>query len=244
MKKNYTLLLCLLSLFFGFSQTQTDSVNVVPEDEKSPLIERSLPKELSKKYSGEEFNYDIKTGESQNLMTRFLNWLGRGLQDIFGINISPEAFKILEILIYILMGGLVIYLLIRLLANEKFNSIFIKKAKSIVDIDLAEQHIEDLDLDALLNEAIKKQDYRLAVRYHYLRVLKKLSQANLIEWHFDKTNSEYQKEIEKPKIKSGFKRVSYLYDYIWYGEQAIDENSYAQAHESFTVLNQQIPQQP
>ncbi|WP_350287061.1 DUF4129 domain-containing protein [uncultured Croceitalea sp.] len=244
MKKNYALILCLLGPFFGFSQTQTDSLKVVPEDERSLLVERSLPKDLSRTYDGEAFNYDIKTGESQNLLTRFLNWLGRGLQDIFGINISPEAFNILEILIYVLMGALVIYLLIRLLANEKFNSIFVKKAKSIADIDLAEQHIEDLDLDELLNKAIKNKNYRLAIRYHYLRVLKKLSHANLIEWHFDKTNADYQKEIEKPKIKSGFKRVSYLYDYIWYGEQPIDEASYTKANESFTLLNQQIPQQP
>ncbi len=226
---------------FGFSQTEKDSITLA-EDQDTKVTERILSDDLDKKYVGEEFNYDIKTGESQNLLTRFLNWLGNGLKDIFGINISPEVFKVLQYLIYLLMGGLVIYLIIRLLINEKFNSIFTKKATSIMDIDLAEQHIETLDLDNLLQQAIKNQNYRLAIRYQYLIVLKKLSQANSIEWHFDKTNADYQNELNKPNLQSGFKEVSYLYDYIWYGEQEISQFSYEKALKSFISLNKNIAQ--
>lgn len=241
MKRILTIVPFLFFFLLGFSQLEKDSVQI-PQDEATKLTERSLPNDLNKKYSGEEFNYEIKTGESQNLIARFLSWLSRGLNDIFGVNISPEAFKFLQYLIYFLMGGLVIYLIIRLLVNEKFNTIFTKKARSIIDIDLAEQHIESLDLDTLLQGALEDKNYRLAIRYHYLRVLKRLSQANIIEWHFDKTNSDYQNEITKPNLKSGFKEVSYLYDYIWYGEQSIDENSYETANSSFQSLNNSIAQ--
>lgn len=241
MKRILTIVPFLFFFLLGFSQLEKDSVQI-PQDEATKLTERSLPNDLNKKYSGEEFNYEIKTGESQNLIARFLSWLSRGLNDIFGVNISPEAFKFLQYLIYFLMGGLVIYLIIRLLVNEKFNTIFTKKARSIIDIDLAEQYIESLDLDTLLQGALEDKNYRLAIRYHYLRVLKRLSQANIIEWHFDKTNSDYQNEITKPNLKSGFKEVSYLYDYIWYGEQSIDENSYETANSSFQSLNNSIAQ--
>lgn len=223
------------------SQMANDSLQVLT-DTDSELVTRDWNEDLNKKYSGEEFNYDIKTGESQNLLARFLNWIGRGLKDIFGINISPEAFKIIQYLIYALMGGLVIYLLVKLLVNEKFNSIFTKKATAIADIDLSEQHIESLDIEALLQKALKANDYRLAIRYHYLKVLKKLSKAELITWHFDKTNIDYQNELERPKLKLNFKKVSYLYDYIWYGEQFIDENSYQKALQSFNLLNNNLPQ--
>lgn len=241
MKRILTIVPFLFFFLLGVSQLEKDSVQI-PQDEVTKLTERSLPNDLNKKYSGEGFNYEIKTGESQNLIARFLSWLSRGLNDIFGVNISPEAFKFLQYLIYFLMGGLVTYLIIRLLVNEKFNAIFTKKARSIIDIDLAEQHIESLDLDTLLQGALEDKNYRLAIRYHYLRVLKRLSQANIIEWHFDKTNSDYQNEITKPNLKSGFKEVSYLYDYIWYGEQSIDENSYETANSSFQSLNNSIAQ--
>ncbi|MFD2588268.1 hypothetical protein ACFSQJ_15110 [Croceitalea marina] len=237
--KIYTTLFIFLFLgAFAFSQEAKDSIVTI--DSMSTVHERSFD-DLNKKYNGEDFDYDIKTGESQNLLSRFLRWIGRGLSDIFGINLSPEALKLLEYIVYFLMGGLVIYLLVRVLVNEKFNSVFTRKAKTIFDIDLAEQHIESLDLDTLLAAAINKKDYRLAVRYHFLKILKKLSQNDIIEWHFDKTNTDYQNEIKQQKLQSGFKEVAYLYDYIWYGEQPIDRPMYETAETRFVVLNNLIP---
>ena len=237
--KIYILLIFNIFLnYTSFSQEVKDSI--VPIDSTSTLYNRTINEDLTKKYTGEDFNYDIKTGESQNLLSRFFNWIGRGLKNIFGIDLSPEALKILEYFIYFLMGGLVIYLLVRVLVNEKFNSIFTKKAKTIFDIDLAEQHIENLDLDALLNSALEDKNYRLAIRYHFLRILKRLSQKDIIEWHFDKTNTDYQNEIQQQQLQLGFKEVSYLYDYIWYGEQPIDESIYDTAKARFTALNNLI----
>ncbi len=221
----------------GFGRASSDSI---PQDKSSQLVERRLPDNLHENYQGEEFDYDVKTGEAQNLLARFFNWLGRILRNTFGIDIPPGAFKVMEIIVYILMGALVIYLLIRFLINEKFNSIFTKKAKSIIDIDLSEQHIENIDLDALLNQALEKKEYRLAIRYQFLKVLKKLSEKNLIDWHFEKTNSDYQQEIEKPDIRARFKEVTYIYDYIWYGQQEIDGNKYDAANALFAVLSNRL----
>nr|WP_246865797.1 DUF4129 domain-containing protein [Croceivirga thetidis] len=125
--------------------------------------------------------------------------------------------------------------------NERFEAIFSKKAKSFADIELAEQHIEAIDFDSLLKDALKNKDYRLAVRYHFLKLLKRLSQKELIEWHFEKTNSEYHQEIQEPKLQSGFKELAYLYDYVWYGEQPITESLFSRAANQFEKMNQIIP---
>jgi hypothetical protein len=232
------LLLCFLISNLVYAQQEQDTI--VKIDSTGRLYERTINDDLNKKYTGEDFNYDVKTGESQNLLSRFFNWIGRGLKNVFGINLSPETLKLLEYFIYFIMGGLVIYLLVRVLVNEKFNSIFTKKAKTVFDIDLAEQHIESLDLDALLKTALANKDYRLAVRYQFLRVLKRLSQKDIIDWHFDKTNLDYQNEIKQQHLQSGFKEVAYLYDYIWYGEQPINEIKYNAAKQKFKILNNLI----
>ena len=221
-----------------WGQVQQDSLQLTT-DTNGNIQERQL-EDLDKKYQGEEFNYDIKTGESQNLVNRFLNWLGRGLNDVFGIRLSPGTLKFLQYLIYVLMSGVMLYLIVRLLVNEKLSSIFTKKANAILDIEMEERHIEQLDLDALLKTALEHGDYRLAIRYHYLKSLKKLSQSDVIEWHFDKTNSDYEREIKEPFLKKAFKKIAYLYDYIWYGEQFIDAIAYEQAKQSFTQLNNTI----
>ncbi|SNY99405.1 hypothetical protein [Flagellimonas pacifica] len=235
-KRSITLvfLLCISTLF-----GQNDSIPV-PIDQESILHERSIDEDLSKKYTGEEFNYDVKTGESQNLLARFIKWLLEGIGNAVGIDISPETLLILEYLIYGLMGLLVIFILIRVFVNEKFNAIFTKKAKPLVDINLSEQHIESVDLDSLMDTALKNKDYRLAVRYQFLKILKLLSQKEIIEWHFEKTNSDYEKEIGEVKLQTEFRKASYLYEYIWYGEQYIDEMGYTKTASRFAMLNSLI----
>lgn len=240
MKSKYLSLFILLLSFAMYSQQDTDTLQL-KEDTDQAIDLRTFDEQLSQKYQGEEFNYDVRDGEAQNLIERFLQWFFQTLSENFGIDISPEAMKILEYIIYILMGGLVIYLLLRFLVGEHVSSIFKKGPSDIIDINLSEEHIEHLDLNALLSNAIKEKDFRLAIRYQFLRTLKMLSQKSIIDWHYEKTNSDYLREINSPAIKTMFKEVSYLYDYIWYGEQPIDEKIYGLAENRFQLLANQIP---
>lgn len=221
-----------------FAQGTNDSI--VKIDSSSVLTVRNNHEDLSKKYTGDEFNYTFKTGESQNLLARFINWSGQGLNSIFGITISPQLLELIEYFIYFLLIILVIYLVVKLLINENFNSLFQKKASIINDINLTEEHIEGIDINNLLSTAIEQKDYRLAIRYQFLLTLQKLSKGDIIEWHFDKTNSDYFTEIEQPEIKKGFKKIAYLYDYIWYGEQTIDDTKYTKSVLDFESINKQI----
>ena len=238
MKILITLILCHFIGYTAFSQEAENTVIAI--DSSTTLYERSINDNLTEKYNGDNFNYDTKTGESLNLLTRFINWVSRGLKNVFGVNIPPRTLEVIQYLIYVLMGIGAIYLLVKLVINEKFSFIFSKKAKTIFDIDLAEQHIESLDLDKLLDTALAQKDYRLAIRYHFLKTLKKLSQQDIIEWHFDKTNSDYQNEIKEQNLQYGFKEIAYIYDYIWYGEQPINEVKYDTAKARFVAMNNLI----
>lgn len=238
MKHTFLLTLFHLLTLCSFAQGTNDSI--IKIDSSSVLTLRTFEEDISKKYTGDEFNYTFKTGESQNLLARFINWVGQGLSNIFGINISPQVLEIIEYLIYFLLVILVIYLIVKVLINENFNSLFQKKAKTINDINLTEEHIEGIDISKLLTTAIEQKDYRLAIRYQFLLTLQKLSKSDIIEWHFDKTNSDYFTEIEQPVIKKGFKKVAYLYDYIWYGEQTIDNMKYTKSVLEFESINKQI----
>ena len=56
----------------------------------------------------------------------------------------------------------------------------------------------------------------------------------------EKTNSDYYNEIQSEKIKFDFKYVSYLYNYIWYGEFELDTDTFDKAKESFIKMIQSI----
>ncbi|MFK7812210.1 MAG: hypothetical protein AB8B59_06925 [Maribacter sp.] len=236
----YFIILFFCFSFLGFSQEEKDSLQLAV-DTSQELEARSYDKELTEKYSGEEFDYSSPEGGAKNLLSRFLRWLSNVLEDTFGFNIDPAVFKILEVIIYIAMGILAIYLLVRFFSGENLSSLFLKKATPIVDINLSEEHIENIDLDARINEAIAQNDYRLAVRYHYLSALKNLSLKEIITWEYEKTNSDYQNEIAVAELKPLFQEVSYLYDYIWYGEQDIDALGFNEAEARFAALKNSIP---
>ena len=239
MIKTIPYLFFFLGFFCGFSQQEKDSISI-PVDENQILETRNFDDDLKEKYSGEEFDYSSQEGEAMNMITRARNKFRDWVKDNFNVEISPYTLELIEYLIYILMGGLIIYLFVRFLSGENLSAVFTKKATSILDINLSEDHIENIDLDALIKSALEEKDYRLAVRYHYLKILKILSQKDIIDWHYEKTNSDYQNEIEEQNVKSGFRDVSYLYDYIWYGEQEVDDRKYEKIEARFLTLKKSI----
>ncbi|HBY68162.1 MAG TPA: DUF4129 domain-containing protein, partial [Flavobacteriaceae bacterium] len=80
-----------------------------------------------------------------------------------------------------------------------------------------EEIIRSKNIRELIEKALQNKEYRLAVRYYYLLILKKLTDAELIDYEFDKTNTDYIAEITSDTVILPFKKATNLYDYIWYG---------------------------
>ncbi len=208
------------------------------------IIDRSKieTKEFTNYFPEEYSNLDYGevTGSSQNYLLRFIRWFFEKLGDIFGIDVDPGMYKTVEIIIYIILIVIAIIIISKLFLNSNTTSFFSKKSKDLAPISFVEEHIEQIDLDLLINNALKQSDFRLAIRYMYLKVLKNLSLKNLISWHFDKTNIDYQNELSSQKIKNQFGTVSYLYDHIWYGEFGLDEEGFRKAKNEFDQLSKSI----
>ena len=128
-------------------------------------------------------------------------------------------------------------MLVRLLTGTQAAGITARGGETRNTISMEETHIQEIDLANYINEAIASGNYRSAIRYLYLNSLKKLSASGKIDWDFQKTNGDYYREIEDVALKAQFQKVSYLYDYIWYGEFAIDEHAFAKAQLEFDSLN-------
>ena len=238
-------------LVFAFAKAQ-NLQDLVPEIEQRPrqitdtlnrdyddrtLEVRELPTDLSEQYSGDEFDYEETTQEADNFITDFFDWLFAALGRWFGIDISPLWAEIIKWTVYAIFAAIAIYLLVRLLTGEKASGIKARGDENKNQIKVEETHIKELDLNKYIDEAIANGNYRNAVRYLYLNSLKKLSASGKIDWDFQKTNSDYYREIKDVELKTQFQKVSYLYDYVWYGEFAIDEFAFAKARQQFDLLN-------
>lgn len=215
-----------------------DSLAVAVDSTRIPL--KSFPEILKTKYTGDDFNYDVAEGETQNFIFRIIQWFLDGIKNIFGVEIDPDTYQILENVIYFILIAIAIYFIVRLLVGKQATSFFSKGSKEIATPHYFEDHIETIDLDNLISQALKNNNYRLAVRYLYLKSLKELSKKDIINWHSEKTNTDYINEIKTPFIKDSFKTISYLYDYIWYGENVINKTQFSKAQNIFDSLFNQI----
>lgn len=233
-KATYTHISALFTtgLFSGLVSAQDE---VIPRD--SSQVDITYFKEnFKEKYSGDDFNYDINDTGGINLMQQILRKLSGWLGDLFGFNIDFIDYKTLEFIVYGMLSVIVMYLVIKFLLQNSVSSVFKKETKTIDGFSYVEDDIKQIDFDKFINEALNSNNFRLATRYLYLKSLKVLANKQTIEWHFEKTNSDYLNEIKDSNLKAVFKRVSYIYDYVWYGEFPIDEGSFNKNKDDFNQL--------
>lgn len=101
----------------------------------------------------------------------------------------------------------------------------------LTDLDQIED-IEGLNFGQKIIEAEKAANFRLAVRWHFLRALKKMNERNMITWQKNKTNRDYYFEISNPVVRDQFDKISMVFDHVWYGDFPTSEANYKgmQAH--------------
>lgn len=152
--------------------------------------------------------------------------------DLRGFDFFNSIFGVIFWIIAIGLFGYLVYKLF--LSNSSFLS---RNRKNVAaDISVATEEITS-DPEAQLRNAIRKGNYRLAIRYLYLQTLSRLSEKNFIEISTNKTNFEYVMEVSKHRFANEFAALTLQYEYVWYGEYPVDENLFEQIEGGFSQFN-------
>jgi hypothetical protein len=104
------------------------------------------------------------------------------------------------------------------------------------------QELEDvlgMDMDQLVYQACLKADYRLAIRYLFLKTLKLLRDKDIIEFSVDKTNGRYINEIPS-QWRNDFAVLIHNYEYVWYGHFNLSEAQFALLQKKYSSFNDKI----
>lgn len=230
----FFLFLCLSFSCFGiFGEAkllaQTAETEVVPLDFSEETLERFR--------QDPDFDYTEATAED-NWWTKFkryirLQW-NRFINWLFGDYEAPLLLAIfLDILPYLLLGLLLVFLLYLFAKINPGNYFFGDPAKPEIHFDEEEKIIRTRDIKKLIEKAVSKENYRLAVRYHFLYVLQQLSRQELVIYDSAKTDEEYVQEIDDPALKARFKRVNRIYDFVWYGNFETTAENYLKIKNEF-----------
>lgn len=138
-----------------------------------------------------------------------------------------------RLLIYILAVVLLVFIIIRVLKIESLKLFFSKPDDTLVDHTVIEENIHEMDFNKLMEEALRKNDYRVAIRLTFLLALKLLSDKHLVYWEPGKTNHDYMNELQSKEIKKGFTRLNYYFEYAWYGNFTVDDRLYKEVNKTF-----------
>jgi len=181
------------------------------------------------KYGLDENPKKLESG----FFNRLWNNLIEGLADSFRYDNQGHV-NWWTIFFLLLIVGLIVLFVLRA-TNSGVNTLFRGKSSENENIDATTEdvNIHSIDYEKQIADALRRNDFRLGVRLWFLRTLKQLSDKELLSWKIDKTNSDYYYELSGSSYQDDFGKMSFVYDYAWYGEFPIDESSYHQAEEQF-----------
>ena len=225
-----------LLLFFcsSFGWTQ-DSLSISPKklnyDTNSSIKPLEFEEQQINEYKNDKaFDY-LNAAEKDNWWTRFKDWVNMQYHQIidwlFGDyeagTILAFFLKLLPYLLVFAVVAFAVWLFIRL---NPGNYLLAPQEDAEVFLSEEEKIIKSENISDLIEHAIQNGDYRLAIRYYYLQLLRQLNAKNLIHYEFQKTDTEYLNELKKDHFRPELKKLMRIYDFIWYGSFPISENDF------------------
>lgn len=114
-----------------------------------------------------------------------------------------------------------------------------KKLNEETEADVAE-NIFTLNYAAEIEKAENKENFRLAVRLHYLEVLKLLAQQNIISYEADRTDSFYVMQLYNTAYYNSFSILTRQFEFVWYGKMEVRPTLYQHMKTSFDQFKQRL----
>ncbi len=144
----------------------------------------------------------------------------------------------LKLILWTMAAIFVGVILFQLFKNNGFfkraDRVGVQEEAVLPDDDILEQNF-----DKLLQQAYNLGDFRLAIRYQFLKTLQRLRDKEWIEFSVDKTNSRYVHEVPA-QWRNDFAKLILNYEYVWYGNFALTAAQYDLLQKKYTSFNEKI----
>ena len=201
-----------------------EGANSLPQDTAAPVV-RSIPDSIAAQWRKDpDFAYandpaywqQEHQDESPGLLWRLL------------------GSKVFRYIFWILLGGLLLYAIIRIIAENNMRLFYRSPGKKGGPAIREEQadRVEE-DLEGQLQHFLQIRDHRQAVRYLYLKSLRLLSDRGLIRLHQESTNREYLAQLGSDPHRDPFSDLTIAYEKVWYGEFPLNDGQFGRLHQYF-----------
>lgn len=203
----------------------------------SVIVKTILPTKAQEQKVFSQVNLDfakkVEKKDQDSLWDRFWNWL---TDLIFGNSSEKSKQNMFSVFLWALaIAGITV--VVWLLTRTEFTSFLRGNTKNTAfDFSDVEEDISSIDFSVRIKKAVDDADYRLAIRWYYLKQLNTLNDHKIIAYEPFKTNIDYGFELSKSPYQSAFKGISHIYDYVWYGKYDITLMDYEKLEKQFLTF--------
>ena len=145
--------------------------------------------------------------------------------------------------IYVLLeiGALVVlFFLIYYLVRSKYRHAGGKHPDADRFFGLEPERVDEVSYPVLLERALSRRDYMLAVRIHFWYVLGLLEQKGMIRRDIYRSNAVYLQEISWKQLRERFRELVRIFDCVCYGDFQVDERLYESLREKFNDFQRML----
>lgn len=227
----------------GVTKPHVKHAPEILKTDSSKLTVRPFNNDALQQYlNDKDFQYDEGGTGKISLWTRFWHWFWSFLGRIFSTSSGKWTFfTYVEYLLLIAAIAFIVYIILKI-AGIDVVRLFKRQSKQIaIPYTESLENIHEISFDDEIEKAIISRNYKLAVRLLYLRSLKQLSDARLIHWQIEKTNTAYLNELTDTEQRQFFTMLTHQFEYVWYGNFFIDGVSFQNINTLFQDFKRLLP---
>jgi len=211
----------------------------LPPDRSPVVARRADAAAWERLRTDREFQYgqDVQTNEESvlgRLWARFLRWVAEWLYD-------PDRKNTRDWLTVAFVVGIAVFAVWKLIGMDVAGLLGRRGSEVGLGYGVESENIHAIDFNEEIADALARQQYRLALRLHYLQTLKRLSDAGFIDWQPNKTNRTYIGELHPERLRPDFERLTTQFEVVWYGNLSLDATQFEMARCRFEEFGAILP---
>lgn len=147
--------------------------------------------------------------------------------------------RLFQWIIFILFAGIFLYGIFQLAKENNLRWLKRKGKHNHSPLEVSEFN-EEIDFDLLIHKNQVEGNYRLAVRYMYLRLIRTIREKGEIKILDSSTNAEIARAFESHPGADDFRFLATAYEYIYYGEFIPQQDLFYRLKKRFENFQQTI----
>lgn len=241
-------LLALAALLLGAlaatppAAAQSDSTATIQRLTDSVAVRAPAPGALAEYRNDPAFQYEAADPAGVPWWERLRRWLW---ETLFAPVMGPLG-EWQRPLMYVLLGAALVFAFVQFVRMRSGGAWKPPARRMGASFQEIEENLEEADLAALVEEAVRAGDRRRAVRLLYLRALRALADAGRIAWDPAKTNRAYVREMAvgsdgtRDERADELAALTRLFERIWYGHADVTPATFERLRPRFERFRQRV----